>query len=203
MFVFIGMSMLTYLATLGINKSQSEGVKKAITTITLIVLVAILIRYKEIIFIVSNFNRFTFFTGLTLGITAPEWVAPLGISYYTLIHIGYLLDVRWGNVSEPQKNPLKFLLFAGYFPQLTSGPFVRYSDMSENLFSGVKFQFKNIWFGLQRIIWGVFKVLVISTRVSVFVNVIFNAQTLPIEQNHFRGIAVVVGAVLYVLNVYM
>lgn len=203
MLVFIGMSMLTFLAALVIKRSQSEEFKKAITIITLIVLVAILIRYKEITFIVSNFNRLTFLAGLSWGITLPDWVAPLGISYYTLILIGYLLDVRWGNVLKPQKNPFKFLLFAGYFPHMISGPFSRYNDIGETLFSGVEFSFKNIWFGLQRVIWGVFKVLVISTRVSVFVKIIFNAQALPVEQNLFRGIGVVAGAVLYVLNVYM
>ena len=52
-----------------------------------------------------------------------QCLATFGVSYFTLILIGYLLDVRWETVEQPQRNPLKMLLFAGYFPQLTSGPF--------------------------------------------------------------------------------
>lgn len=42
--------------------------------------------------------------------------APIGISFYTLISIGYLADVYWG-LAEAEKNPFKMALLLGYYPQ--------------------------------------------------------------------------------------
>jgi D-alanyl-lipoteichoic acid acyltransferase DltB (MBOAT superfamily) len=138
-----------------------------------------------------------------LGWTEPQWVAPFGISYFTLILIGYLLDVHWGTIDSPLKNPLKFLTFVGYFPHMTSGPFTRYNDIKDSLFAEVKFQWLNIFNGFQRIIWGLFKVLVISTRLLVVVNTIYDAQSLPLAENHFTGLAIAFAAITNVLYIYM
>lgn len=201
--VFIVMTLVTWIAAIGIKKITSEKICKLITVVTIVALLFTLIAYKETAFFITNAGLLERFTGLSLGFAAPDWSAPLGISYFTLILIGYLLDVRWGHIPEPQKNPLKMLAFTGYFPHMVSGPFTRYNDVKDTLFSEIQFRFKNIWFGIQRIIWGVFKVLVISTRLSVIVENIYDVQLLPTEQNHLTGFVIIAGALLYVLNVYM
>jgi alginate O-acetyltransferase complex protein AlgI len=201
--VFSAMTLATWIAALLLKNTVSEKTRTVITTVTIISLVITLIFYKELSFFIINTSLLEKLTGINGQWNLPEFVAPLGISYFTLILIGYLLDVRWGTVPSPQKNPLKMLAFVGYFPHMTSGPFSRYNDVSPTMFGDVKFKFSNIWSGLQRIIWGVFKVLVISTRLSVLVATIYDAQSLPISENHFTGFAIVGGALLYVLNVYM
>lgn len=45
-----------------------------------------------------------------MGITVKAPVAALGMGYYTLQAVGYILDCYWGN-SKPLKNPLQLLLF--------------------------------------------------------------------------------------------
>ena len=198
--VFAATTLITWLAALGIARSKAEETKTLIVGEAIIAFLAVLFLYKESSFVVGNSNIIARITGLPIGMEMPKWVAPLGISYYTLILIGYLLDVRWGTIPEPQKNPLKMLLFAGYFPQMISGPFSRYSFMQEALFNGGSFQVSHLWNGLQRMIWGIFKVLVVSTRLSVFTAAIYEAQALP--GNPLRGFAFVFGAILYVLTVY-
>jgi D-alanyl-lipoteichoic acid acyltransferase DltB (MBOAT superfamily) len=205
--VFCAMSLVTWGAALAIRTVRAEKLRTGITAVTIVALAATLILYKEIAFVVVNSRILAKITGLDIGLTMPEWIAPLGISYFTLILIGYLLDVRWGTIDKPQKNPLKFLLFAGYFPHMVSGPFSRYNDMNETLLGDVRFSLKNVWFGLQRVIWGVFKVLVISTRLSVLVSAIYDPQSMPIveisEHQLSGSTAIVAGALLYVLTVYM
>ncbi len=102
-----------------------------------------------------------------------EKYAPMRISYFALIIIGYLTDVYYERVSV-QKNPCKVLLFAGFFPQMTSGPIVQYEDMSDQLWgSKHRFDYENVIRGLERVLWGVFKKLVISERCAVMVNTIY------------------------------
>jgi len=178
--VFAAMTLAAYSAALGVSFFKNQKIKTLIIRVTIAALVITLLLHKEIPIFLD---------------------VPLGISYYTLILIGYLLDVSRGTVKEPQKNPLKLLLFAGYFPQMLSGPFSRYNFMKEDLFNTVKFSIRNVWNGLQRVIWGVFKVLIISTRLSVFVRLVYEAQDLP--ENPLAGIVFAGGAVLYVFMVYM
>lgn len=99
-----------------------------------------------------------------------EPVAALGMGYYTLQVIGYIIDCYWENI-KPQRNPLKLFLFTAYFPQLTTGPISRYSDLAV-LFEKHRFRYQNLAFGAQRILWGFLKKIVIAERVGAFVSVI-------------------------------
>ncbi len=201
--VFTTMVLATWGASLLLKSIKSEKIKKAVTAGAILVLLITLILYKELSFFLINAKLLGSFVRLSFDFALPDWVAPLGISYYTLILIGYLLDVRWGTIAEPQKNPFKFITFSGYFPHMTSGPFTRYNDVKDTLFGEVKFHPSTQWRGFQRILWGLFKVIVISTRLSVLVETIYHAQTLPMSENHFTGIAVLIGAMLYILYIYM
>ena len=100
-------------------------------------------------------------------------IAPLGISYYTLSLISYVCEVYW-NTFPPEKNPLKFLTCASFFPLLISGPIVRFEQSARHIIQGHKFEFHMFCFGLQRIIWGLFKKLVISERIAVIVNTVYS-----------------------------
>lgn len=108
--------------------------------------------------------------------SAKSIIAPVGISFYTLQMLGYLFDVS-RKTCNPQKNFLKYALFAEYFPQLLSGPINRYSDMNNQLYTEKYFDYKAVTFGLQRILWGFFKKLVISERLRILVDCVYNDYT--------------------------
>ena len=61
-----------------------------------------------------------------------ELSIPLGLSFFTLQEISYLIDVYRGK-AKIQKNIVNFALYAAMFPQLINGPVVRYSDMERQL----------------------------------------------------------------------
>lgn len=193
--VFAAETLLTWLAALAVRRLSGERQKTLMTAATVMILAAALILYKDLSFFVNNINRIGALAGASFGLTLPQWLAPFGISYYTFILIGYLLDVRWGTVEEPQKNPLKMLLFAGYFPQMTSGPITRYNDMSETLFGGGRWELRRFQFGLQRFLWGLFKKLVLADRLAVAVAELYNGEA-------YTGVLVVVAAGLYIAQLY-
>lgn len=97
-----------------------------------------------------------------------QLIASLGMGYYTLQVLGYIIDCYWENVT-PQKNPLKLFLFISYFPQLTTGPISRYSQL-ETLYDRHKFEYQNLAFGAQRILWGFTKKIVLAERIGIIVS---------------------------------
>lgn len=51
-------------------------------------------------------------------------VLPVGISFYVLQSLGYLIDVYRGDVYA-EKNFIRYALFVSFFPQLVAGPIER------------------------------------------------------------------------------
>ncbi len=98
---------------------------------------------------------------LTLGL-------PLGISFYMFQSMGYVVDVYRTTVSA-EKNFFKLALFVSYFPQLIQGPISKFSDLAPQLYAGKPYDAKEVSFGLQRLLWGFFKKLVIADRIALAV----------------------------------
>lgn len=103
---------------------------------------------------------------------AYSFFFPLGISYYTMSLIGYLLDVYWRK-EHAEKNYCRLLLFAVYFPKVFQGPISRHREIAQQLNEGHRFDYQRYCFGWQRMLWGYFKKLVIADRLSIFVNMVF------------------------------
>ena len=187
--------IVTYVGAIVIDKCQEDGKRKIVRTVFVILAMVTLVALK-----------YTNFFGVTMQLTAKivgsnftwnmvSFLAPIGISYYTIISIGYLIDV-YRKTYPPQKNPFKYLLFMIFFPQMTSGPFNRYQDMREQLYSNHKLESSNFRIGIQRITWGFFKVLVISQRMGIICNTIYqNLET-------YQGFYIVIAALCYTVQLY-
>ncbi len=146
-------------------------------------------------FIIDNINVILNTFSIDYSISNINFVLPIGISFYTFTAIGYLLDCYWG-VAKSEKNPLKTALFIGYFPLLTSGPITKQSEMSSQLYKGYEFNWKNVTFGLQRVLWGLFKKLVLSAKLAIVVNTIY-ADTV-----FYDGLYVWFAAGLFMIQLY-
>ena len=101
----------------------------------------------------SSMAQGTTLSFLTLGL-------PLGISFYMFQSMGYVVDI-YRTTDKAEKNPLKLLLFVSYFPQLIQGPISRHADLAPQLVESKAFNGKQFSFGLQRMLWGFFKKMVI------------------------------------------
>lgn len=110
--------------------------------------------------------------GISLGAYALEI---MGISYYTFIAIGYMLDV-YREKAPVQKNFAKHALFVGFFPQLVMGPISRYGDVGDQLYAQHGFEAKNLYCGALRVAWGFFKKLVVADAIAPAVGAIVAQQ---------------------------
>ena len=103
-------------------------------------------------------------------------VMPLGISYYTFSTVGYLLDIYWHRY-EVEESFLQFFLYTIYFPHILQGPISRYSRLGQELKKDIHFSERNVTHGIERIIWGFFKKLVIADRLNLLVATVYNGES--------------------------
>ena len=96
---------------------------------------------------------------------------PIGVSFYMFQSVGYVIDVYRGKY-EPERNFIKFLLFVSFFPQMVQGPISRFDQLAPQLYSEKKLDWQNIKFGIQLMLWGYFKKMVIADRAAVIVNTV-------------------------------
>ena len=119
----------------------------------------------------------------------------MGISFYTFQAVGYVIDV-YRDRHEAQKNFFKYALFVGFFPQLVQGPISRYGDLSKELYNPHSFKGRVLERGLQRVIWGYFKKLVIADRILPAVNTMIETP------ENFKGAYVFLVMMFYALELY-
>ncbi len=146
-------------------------------------------------FAIANLNGLLHAFGAAGQISFVTLALPLGISFYTFQALGYLIDVYRGTV-RAERNPFRFALFVSFFPQLVQGPISRFGDLSRSLYEEHPFDGRTVSFGLQRILWGYFKKLVIADRILVGVNTIIG------DTERFGGAYVLVGMFFYACELY-
>ena len=155
---------------------------------------AVLLFMKYFNFFGSLVNPILIDTGHST-IPVLNLLLPLGISFYTLQAMAYLIDIYREKIA-PDTNPLKFMLFMAYFPQLTQGPIPRHKQLASQLYEGHDFSYERLCNGLQLMLWGYFQKIVIADRAAIPVNTIFGSI------GSYHGMQVFFAAALYGLQIY-
>ncbi len=150
-------------------KDKAKKKAKKYVVIALLLNLAILCVVKYTKFFVNPINDLIGFMGGKEGsFSAAMIIVPLGISYYTFSSLSYLLDVYWRRVGY-ETNYLRFLLYLIYFPHILQGPIERYGRLGVRLKQELRFDWDRILGGVQLMLWGYFKKLVIADRIDVFI----------------------------------
>ena len=118
---------VNYVCGLGVGRLKQEWLRKLILAVSLIYNLGMIGYFKYSGFLMENINAI-----FGQHFPVPEITQLVGISFYTFQVISYVVDCYWEKV-EPQKDPLKFLLYVSLFPQLIAGPIVRYSTIAEEI----------------------------------------------------------------------
>lgn len=125
-----------------------------------------------------------------------NFVLPLGISFYTFMTIGYILDVYWKRY-EAEKNPFKMLLFATYFPHIMQGPIARYNKLMPQFKENHKFDYDRVTKGLQLMLWGYFEKMVIADRLSIFATGVYD------KWDQVTGLPLVIAIIFFSMKLYL
>lgn len=194
MFIILVIEMLaTYFGTILIKKDEKHSKLYLIGTLISIIGFLFMLKYFNIVPL--TFNLFANFVNSQAEMKLLNLMAPIGISYYSLSMIGYVVDVYWGKY-PPQKNFLKHALFCCFYPMMVSGPIMKYNEVEGELFNKNKLDWSNIYQGSTRILYGLMKKMVVADNLSIVVTHIFANYTT------YSGLYIILGLIFYALQIY-
>ena len=214
--VYIGYLLLSILAIFGFGlwmqhifarrdaavkaaeKPERKAIKKAynqkarwVLTLAVVLHVGLILVLKYSGFFVMNVNAL-----FGRGYAIPNYVKPLGLSFFILQSISYLVDVYRQTVKADRCLP-RLGLFLSFFPAVVEGPICRYSQTAQALWEAKPIRYDNLTLGLQRILFGLMKKLVVADRLNPIVEEMFTgASSYPGYMSLFAGI-------LYTVQLYM
>ena len=144
-----GVSLVSYGAAMAIARSAAPGPRQAVLGSSVPVIVGLLA--------VAKF------------VPAAGFVGAAGLSFYALSAVSYVVDV-YRRQLEAERRFDYLLLYLAFFPKLLAGPIERARPFLEQLSTPVRFSSAGVTAGLQLMLWGLFKKVVIADRLAVFVD---------------------------------
>ncbi len=179
----------------GHNNEVQKRKAKCWLTIGIVLCLVMLVLFKY-----YNFINETVFTILeTLGIRwiVPnlDFLLPVGISFYTFIALGYIIDVYRGTVAV-ENNILKYALFVSFFPQLLAGPIARARSLMPQFDEDHYFELNRCIDSIKLMIWGYFMKLCIADRLLTYVDSVYN----NIPQH--TGTSFIIATIFFTIQIY-
>ena len=194
-FIIMFIILANYFLGINIENGSSKRKQKKYLYISLCINLGILIFYKYWDFALVNFSEFLGLFQVKSSFTLLEIALPLGLSYYVFQIIGYTLDIYRGTI-KAERNFFDFSLFTLFFPKLLVGPIERANKFLPQLKEKIYFNNENITEGAKRIVWGLFKKLVVADRINIYQIAVFDSG---LEQS---GSTLVFASILYTFQVY-
>ena len=168
--------------------------RKGVLAAGILLALAPLIGFKYLGFLTKSVLSVLVHLGVQIAPPAFDFLLPMGISFYTLQTVGYLVDTYRGEKAE--HNLLDFALFVGFFPQMVSGPISRGNRLLPQLSAAKRPAFDDLRDGVLLLIWGYFLNIVVADRAALFVAAVYAPES------EYEGWFYIVATLLFCLQLY-
>ena len=151
--------------------------------------------FKYLGFFVHEAATLLEWAGLHANLPTLKIVLPIGISFYTFQSLGYVIDVYRGKV-RASRNVLEYALYVAFFPQLVAGPIERATHLLPQIQRDRHWNTAAFESGIQLMVWGLFKKVVIADNLAPYVNAVYAQPTA------YAGTAIIMATVFFALQIY-
>ena len=172
--LLLASAALDFGVGLGLERIDSTGsarARKGLLACSLVGNLSLLGVFKYASLFEDLVSRVTGAAPPELGQVAA-WTLPLGISFYTFQTISYSFDVFRRKIPAC-RNPLHYLLYVSFFPQLVAGPIERAGRLLPQLVELRSPTTEDFSHGTRLIAWGFFKKTVLADRLKLYVWPVF------------------------------
>lgn len=188
-------SMFDFFIGIAIENADTPRRKKGFLYASLFVNLSLLGFFKYFNFFVDSFiDAFGYF-GVTLHGPSLEIILPVGISFYTFQELSYTIDIYRGKL-KATRDPVAFLAFVSFFPQLVAGPIERAANLLPQFYKARVFVRDMAVAGLRLMLWGFFKKVVIADNCARFVDPVYG------HPENYTGTVLLVATFLFTIQVY-
>jgi alginate O-acetyltransferase complex protein AlgI len=169
--------VFTYETAWAVHQNQRH--RRFLFWVGIIGLVVVLATFKYFNFFYEDITALLRLLGIGLPPIMLRLLLPAGISFYTFMLLGYLIDVYRGTVA-PCRSFISFALFASFFSLLISGPIERAKHLLPQIESPRRWQTDRAVSALALLVRGFAKKLVIADNIAFIVDKIFMLDRPPL-----------------------
>ncbi|PQO23959.1 MBOAT family protein [Rhodobacteraceae bacterium WD3A24] len=164
------------ITVLGLARAREGQPRRAVLTAAIVALIGGLAFSKFGDFALAELARLTALPLVQTGIASPA-----GFSFYVFMATAYIIDIARGDVTP--RGPLNNLAFLAWFPKILAGPIERAGPFMPQLAAGLRLRPDLAVLGLQLILWGLIKKVVIAESLAPTVDGAFEiaAYAPPME----------------------
>ena len=177
------------------NKNHRSPIARCWLFLSLFVNLGLLGYFKYANFFIESWVDAWGSIGVTMNASSLQIILPVGISFYTFQTLSYSIDI-YRRQLEPTTNFLNFAAFVSFFPQLVAGPIERAKALLPQVENRRTFDYELAASGVQLILWGMFKKVVVADTAALYVNDIFN------NVDEHIGPRLIFGAVCFAFQIY-
>ena len=194
-FLILFTTLVSWVCSLIIEKTDKQAVKKLCITVTLLICLGVLFFFKYYNFLANSFSALLTLFGTPNTDFTLNLILPVGISFYTFQTLSYAIDVYRGDV-KTERHFGYYALFVVFFPQLVAGPIERPDNLIPQLKAEHKWNNEDALAGFKRMVVGFFKKVVVADLLANYVNVIYN------DVENATGLGVVIASVMFAVQIY-
>jgi len=151
--------------------------------------------FKYAGFTVENINRIFGLLNISVSIPEPGFLLPVGISFYTFISMGYIIDVYRKKIPA-ESNIIKLAAFISFFPYLLAGPIERAKNMLTQFDTVPEINSDNITEGISMFVVGLFKKIALADFLALYVNKVYG------DPSQYQGLAPLLATYAFAWQIY-
>lgn len=189
----LGVTLITFWGAEVVSKTKDS--KKGMIWIFALLSFLPLIVFKYYNFINDTCIQCLESIGLHFALPGLNWAVPVGISFFTFQAVGYLFDVYYQRI-KPEESITDYILFVSFFPQVTSGPISKASELLPQIKNPQPFKYSQGVDGLKLLLWGMFIKLVVADRLGLYVDVVYSNYI------HYSGYCCLLASIFYTFQIY-
>lgn len=193
--LILASTLLDYFVGLQLGQETRQTVRRAYLLFSLTANLGLLFVFKYASFFNESLRSLFDWFGATYPAPALHILLPVGISFYTFQTLSYTIDVYRGRLA-PERHFGIFALYVAFFPQLVAGPIERASHLLPQFHRTQTFEYETVVTGLQRIVWGLFKKLVIADRLALLVNTVYS------NPSEYTGTPLIIATLAFAFQIF-
>ena len=178
-----------------LEKTEAPQKRKLLIWFSVLFNIGLLMFFKYFNFFSQSAGKLFSLFGLKADFVTLNLVLPIGISFYTFQSLSYTLEV-YKRKLKGTSDLVSYAAFIGFFPQLVAGPIERAANMLPQFYKPRSFDYSKCVGGLQLILWGLFKKVVVADTCAKLANNAFD------NYRHLDGSYLIFGAIYFSFQIY-
>lgn len=195
LFLLIFSTSLDFFTGIQMHDARTQRIKKFWFWLSVCINLGFLSIFKYYNFFVSSFADGLSHVGVNYSFYTLQVILPVGISFYTFHGLSYVIDIYKGRI-KPERNIIDYSVFVCFFPLLVAGPIERATHLLPQLIKKREFDYSKAIDGMQQILWGIFKKVVLADSCAIIVKNIFNSYQTQ------SGSVLFFGGVFFAFQIY-